>query len=225
MLSSAEKAKLVLVWPASIRLLHWVLALGTLILWASGWVMGHSTDLFAAARDIHLLSAHTVTVALLGRIGLLLTDRGVGGIRVLATVFRRPALLMDMFRFYASFGATPLPRWYAHNPFWGPLYLLLFVLIGIQVAGGYGMLWRDWAVDSLHRGVATAIAMWMLLHLLTVILVEIKGTGSNISALLHGKRVFPDEVAPTDPFETPQGGQKVDFVSLGKRPVDGDQKR
>lgn len=223
MLSSAEKAKLVLVWPVSLRLLHWALALGTIALWVTGWLMGQSADLFAAARDVHLLSAHVVAVALLGRIGLLLTDRGVAGGRVLATVFRRPALLMDMFRFYASFGATPLPRWYAHNPFWGPLYLLLFALLAVQVVSGYGVLWGDWAVDSWHRAIATAIAMWMLLHLLTVILVEIKGTGSNISALFHGRRVFPDEVEPTSPFQGPDAGQKVDFIGLNKRPVDDDQ--
>jgi len=49
------------------------------------------------------------------------------------------AALREALRFYSALGRGQLPTYYAHNPFWAPLYLVLFVLLTVEVATGLAL--------------------------------------------------------------------------------------
>lgn len=99
-----------------------------------------------------------------------------------------------MLRFYVSFGRTPLPRWYAHSPFWAPLYLLLFFVLLIQIISGFliGSGQYTLLVDlhRLHDLNAGIIAVFTVTHVISVFLHDLKAGSSDISAMIHGYRIF-----------------------------------
>jgi len=190
----AEQIRRVAVWSPRLRLAHWLMAGATLVLLATGWLMGAAPSLARAASDFHYLAAAVLTFAFVlrlwvGRFGqgaerfanLLPGDTDVRGMR-------------ESLVFYLSFGKAPLPNWYAHNPLWKPLYLFWFLVVLGSLATGWVMpdtpLIGGIYLPRLHAWLANATAMLLVLHLFSVVLQDIRGQSADVSAMIGGHRYF-----------------------------------
>lgn len=192
MLNPPPAIRRVRVWPALLRALHWSLAVSTLIALASGWLMQQTPALYALARPWHLSAAAVLSAALTMRLVLLAQGRAVAHWRALWPQRGQGAAMLAMLRFYVSFTRAPLPAWYAHNPLWGPLYLLGFILMAWLALSGI-VLWRaPGATHALlqHTAAAPWLLAWVAAHLLAVVLHDWKGSGADVSAMLNGHRIF-----------------------------------
>ncbi len=193
------------IWSAPLRLSHALLALTVPALWATGWFMQHVPGHYLAARDYHLLAAWPLVVGLGLRLVLLFTGHNTAaGWRDLLPASW--AGVRDTLRFYVTLGQLPLPRWYAHNPLWGPLYLLLFLVLALQIATGF-LLARDlfpggWSPRALHDPLAGLIGAFALLHVLAALVHDWRSGNSDVSAMLHGWRLFRLEKPPLPAEQT-----------------------
>lgn len=185
------------IWSRWLRLSHWTLALSTFALMATGWLISHTPGVAQAAADWHYIAGGVFTLGLALRIWVLFSDKLMGHWRFLVAV-PEPKKILQMLKFYLSFGRSTLPRWYAHNPLWLPIYLILFVLMVLVALTGH--LQSSYPVvfgvylPSLHAGIATLIALFVLGHVIAVFMHDLKGGGDDVSAMINGKRLF--EVKP-----------------------------
>lgn len=173
------------------RLAHWLMTVSVLALLASGWLLYQDTRLGPAAREVHYLAGYVLVVALLLRLHGLLLGAGSAHWRDCIPLGQGRAV-METLRCYLSLGRSPPPRWYAHNPLWGPTYLLLLALLVVQVLSGFG---REGAAlaalsQAVHGPVSRIVGVWVALHVIAVFLHEIKGTGGDVSAMINGHRCF-----------------------------------
>lgn len=191
------------VWPASVRLVHWTMALSVLALLLTGWAPDSGGELPSAAQDAHFFSGYVLLAALLWRIGLLLFARGTAHWRDCIPSGAQTRAALQTMQSYLTLGRVPLPRWYAHNPWWGPVYLLWFGLLLGQLASGlflaFGPL-EPHTASALHVAGAKLLAIFCAVHLVAVVFHELKGSGSDVSAMISGYRVF----VPTPPLSQPQ---------------------
>lgn len=191
----------VLVWPARLRLLHALLALSVIVLLATGLLLDHDAALYAAARDYHFIAGYALLGGLAIRLPLLVAGKGPARLSALLPTSEQRRAAIATLRFYLSFGRAALPRWYAHNPLWGPLYLAMFALLLVAAITGLGYD-EDWvllglsAVDT-HAAVARLVLVLILGHVIAVILHDLRGTSADISGIVNGHRFFTIE--PLEP--------------------------
>ena len=92
-----------------------------------------------------------------------------------------------------------LPSYFAHNPFWKLLYLLMFILLSLQVF--YGLLIEfSWLrsitrLDSLlgreqHSLLFIPIFSLVIAHIVTVILHDWKTETGEVSSIINGYKHF-----------------------------------
>lgn len=209
------------VWSGRLRGLHWALALSTLWLLASGWLLSlEHMPLTVDLRRLHIGAGVVMGLALAGRLLLLAFGHAAEHLRD----FRpSPRAMLAMLRFYATAGRAPLPAYYAHNPFWAPLYLLLLAVLGLQTASG--LAWQyagsadpeyyqalpwllGWTLPEWHEAGYRVIAGFTISHLLAVFWHDWKGTGAEVSAMLNGHKIFiirrPSDVLPVK-WKKPMG--------------------
>ncbi len=191
------------VWSGRVRVLHWTLALTTLLLLASGWILSAEyTPLMANLHSVHVSAGVLLSLALAARLALLVWGCGAEHARDFRTTLRA---MLDMLRFYITAGRAPQPAYYAHNPLWAPLYLLLFATLALQSASGltwwYGgaadpeytlaLPWLlGWTLPEWHHAGYRVIGTFTLAHVLAVGWHDWKGTGAEISAMLNGHKIF-----------------------------------
>ena len=201
------------VWSGRLRALHWALAASTLLLLVSGWLLSVQVrPLPVNLRSMHVSAGVLLTLALMGRLILLLAGRGTELLRDFRTT---TTAMLGMLRFYVTAGRSPLPAYYAHNPFWAPLYLLLLATLALQAASGlswqfagaagpeYFLVWPwlfGWTLPEWHYAGYRVIAVFTFAHVFAVFLHDWKGTGAEISAMLSGYKIFiislPSNVLP-----------------------------
>ncbi|OOZ79507.1 hypothetical protein BOW50_04035 [Solemya velum gill symbiont] len=196
-MASATGIQRILIWSKWQRVAHWVIALSGLALFASGWLIDKAPIIADATIDIHLLLAPVFTLGLLLRILLLFTDKGNASLKAL-TPDPQWQKIGEMLRFYLSFGRMPLPRWYAHNPLWAPIYIFIIALLLLQAVSGFVQgnmpILAGIYLPSLHGILADILFTIMLLHILAVVLHDLKGNSAEISAMINGHKFFvPDE--------------------------------
>lgn len=186
--------KRVNVWSGLLRLSHWLMAFAVLIQLGTGWLLGSVPQAYDALLDYHYLAGYLLIAGLALRIYLLFFGRGTDTLADLIPRRQQFAAMLDMLRFYLSFGRWPLPAWYAHNPLWQPVYLALLALLALQIATGVfahaPLLVADWTLGEWHRLGAVIIGGIVGLHILAVFLHDLKGTGSDTSAMINGHRIF-----------------------------------
>ena len=188
-----ENIRYVLVWSGWLRLSHWLIAAGVLFQITSAWAIGHGNADYTFWLDWHLISGQIVLMALALRVVLLFFP-GSSNWRALIPEKSQLQAMVQMIKFYLSFTRFPLPNWHAHNPFWLPLYLLMFfVLAACSVTG----LWYDspkiifgFPIVELHSVLASVIITFTIFHIVTVFLHDLKGKGAFISAMVNGHRYF-----------------------------------
>ena len=204
----------VLVWPGVVRATHWALAASALVLLATGELLGSgrvaSVELHGLLADgLHRPAGHVFALALAVRLVLLFTaGRAVAGWRALVPDASARDGMRETLRFYSTLGSGRPPRYYAHNPLWGPLYLVFFALAAAQAATGLtlelgflrGLLHADEpALLALHGRLAEWVLVWCTFHVATAVLHDWRGQGSDVSALISGYRIFvPEPPAPDD---------------------------
>jgi Ni/Fe-hydrogenase 1 B-type cytochrome subunit len=202
-----------LVWSGRLRALHWMLAATTLLLLASGWMLSADyAPQTTRLRSVHISAGVLLGLALMGRLILLIIGHGAERAQDFRTSM---AAVLGMLRFYVTAGRSPPPAYYAHNPLWGPLYLLLFALLTLQSASGlawllagaadpeYFLAWPwllGWTLPEWHYAGYRVIAAFTFAHVFAVFLHDWKGTGAEISAMLSGHKIFiirrPSDVLP-----------------------------
>lgn len=192
-----EQIHRVAVWSGWLRLAHWALAGSTVLLLVTGWLVAHSPVLGPAAADLHYLGAAFLLFALALRIFLGVFGRGV---ERFGQLLPRPSewrAMRDSLVFYLSLGRTRQPNWYAHNPLWKPLYLLLFVVLGGQVLSGWVMpdmpMVGRLYLPRLHAWLSDIVAVMILAHLFSAVLQDLKGRHADVSGMINGERYFDIE--------------------------------
>ena len=204
----SESITKVNVWSVRLRWAHGLLALSTLFLLLTGWLSGSSGDLAETARGYHFLAGYVFSLSLLFRIYLLFAGSKSEHYRDCLPPKDPVAVISQHLRFYLSLGKTELNGWYAHNPFWGPVYLFIFALSILMVLSGFaiGKLYLGSAISltGLHAFGAGVMLIFVVAHLFAVILHDIKAETTGISAILSGNKYFErDTESSAGPVEFP----------------------
>ena len=181
------------------RLAHWLIALSVIVLMATGWLLKLAPGVAESASDYHDLASIGLTLGLVLRVWLLFFGKGPAHWKALLPVRADLPRIGMTLRFYATMGKSPQPKWYAHNPLWAPVYLLVLVVLVLQTLTG--LLMEAWPVlwgfylPSVHAFWAPVILGFSCLHIIAVVLHDAKGTTSDVSAMINGHRIFiPEDV-------------------------------
>jgi Ni/Fe-hydrogenase 1 B-type cytochrome subunit len=185
----------VLVWSRWLRLSHWTIAISTLGLIATGWLMSKDILMSAAAGEIHYLLSGLLLPAVLLRLYLLFFSHGTDHLSDCEPDLHRLSQAWQVIRFYLTLGKARLPKWYSHNPLWGPLYLLLFFFLVLITASGLLLLNNvltvgNISIHDLHWLSYLVIFWFTLLHLPAVFAHDLSGQGGDISGMVNGYRIF-----------------------------------
>ena len=182
------------VWSRALRIAHWVMAAATLVLIMTGWRMSGDPLQVSALLDNHYLAAAFLAPAMLLRLYLLFLGAGTDHISDCEPDMNRLRGAAAVLKYYFSLGRSPLPNWYAHNPLWGPVYLLLFLFLLLQILSGAFQLSHPYPgminLHDLHVIGAYVITGFTILHILAVFVHDLGGSGSDISAMINGHRIF-----------------------------------
>jgi Ni/Fe-hydrogenase 1 B-type cytochrome subunit len=216
-----EEIKRVSVWSSRLRLAHWLLALATLVLIGSGWLWMQGLDgRVAMLPSLHIAAGYVLLAALALRIYLLLFGQGPEHWRDL--IPRGPQLKAagEMLLFYVTLGRRSLPAYYAHNPLWAPIHLLLFAVLAVLAASGLMLALGDasalayyeatpwlfgYTLPELHQAGLPLVAGYAAVHILAAFMHDWRSGGSEISAIIGGYKLFvirrtpealPDNVRP-----------------------------
>jgi Ni/Fe-hydrogenase 1 B-type cytochrome subunit len=197
------------VWSKPLRISHWALTLATLLLLASGWLIRWAPERADQVRDFHYLGAALLLAALAARLWLLFAGKESERIQGMLPNRHRWRQALEVLRSYLTLGKLPLPRWYAHNPLWGPLYLLLFAVLLAQAGTGLLLLNQvtllgGISLRSLHAGGYLFVLVFTLLHLAAVFFHDARGSSDDISGMVNGHRLFTIEPLQTEPVTTPR---------------------
>jgi len=216
-----ERLERVRVWSGWLRLSHALIGLSTIALLITGWLLSAAPSLQEDARDIHYLLAAVLVFGLALRLLLMLRGSAVERLDQLVPGDSEWSAVKESARFYLSLGKTPLPRWYAHNPLWKSLYLLLYVLLLVLVLSGWlrdehPLLFGIYLPD-VHALFASVVAWWSLLHVLAVILHDYRGDAADTSSIINGHRLFVVEKPGLDPVELQETSIRLDQIGRPDR--------
>jgi len=188
-----ETIRYVKIWSGWLRLAHWLIAGGVSFALASAWALAHDGIDPVFWYDWHIMTGQLTALALLLRVVLLFFP-GSSHWRALLPTRTDLRAMAQMLKFYVSLARVPLPAWYAHNPLWKPLYLLLLVVLAGSVLSGQfqDAPWRvfGYAIDTLHARLAVVVSVFVVAHVVAVFLHDWKGRGALISAMIGGWRYF-----------------------------------
>jgi Ni/Fe-hydrogenase 1 B-type cytochrome subunit len=210
------------IWSTWLRLAHWTLALSTLVLMATGWLVHHTPSVAQTAADWHYIAGSVFTLGLALRIWVLFSDKLMGRWRFLLADLE-PKKMLQMLKFYLSFGKSTLPRWYAHNPFWLPIYLIVLGLMILaafsgHLQGSHPIVFGIY-LPSLHAAIATLISLFVLGHVIAVFMHDLKGGSDDVSAMINGKRLFEVKPIPTQEISGVHTGPLDPLNSDVKKPA------
>ncbi len=190
----SDEIKRVTVWGGWLRLSHLLIGLPTLMLLATGKLIQNSPMLATDAADIHYYAAGFMAIGLLIRVVLMFIGQANERIGNLIPKASELRLIGETARFYALLGKAPLPRWYAQNPLWKPIYLAVYLILLLQIATGLlipkDALFMGFYTPSVHLFWADLLLLFTLLHIVCVVWHDYKGGGSDISAIINGVKTF-----------------------------------
>ena len=182
------------VWSRALRIAHWVMAVAVVVLIVTGWRMESDPLPASTLLDDHFLAAACLIPAILLRIYLLFLGAGTDHISACEPDMNRLRSALAVLKYYFSLGRSPLPNWYAHNPLWGPIYLLLFLFLLLQIVSGAFQQSHPYLgmvnLHDIHIIGAYVITGFTVVHVTAVFLHDLGGSGSDISAMINGHRIF-----------------------------------
>ncbi|HHC73178.1 MAG TPA: cytochrome b/b6 domain-containing protein [Thiotrichales bacterium] len=194
------------VWRPWLRLAHLLVGLSTLLLAATGWLVAGSPSLAEGAADLHQLAAAALVAGLAIRLLLFFTGDLTERLDALVPKRGELRIIGATARFYLALGRAPLPRWYAHNPLWKLPYLLLYIALAVEAASGllrteHPILWGFY-LPNVHAWWFPVILWIVAGHIVAVVLHDLKGRTADVSAIIHGSRLFHvDRSALQQPVE------------------------
>lgn len=212
----AEQVRRVAVWSGWLRVTHWVLAGSTLLLMATGWLVAMTPSVAEAASEIHYLGASLLLFALALR--LLLGFFGNGPERFEHMLPRESEWqpVKASVLFYLSLGKSSKPNWFAHNPLWKPLYLVLLIALTLSALTGWLMpdmpLVGRLYLPAVHVWLASFIGVLTMAHVYSVVLQDIRGDSADVSAMLNGHRYFSVDREGLVRPEVPQVSIRLDDI-------------
>lgn len=199
-----EVVKRVPVWSGLLRLCHWAMALLLGALFLTAVLARYAPGLSAGARDAHFMAGHVLLLVFALRIYLLFFGERTDRLSALLPGRLELASAFAMFKFYLSFGKAPLPKWFAHSPFWMPVYLAFYLVLLIELLTGFShqnnIILALETSQTLHALGARILLWFAVLHTLAAFWHDYKGTGSDISAMVNGQRIFVVEQPKTVPM-------------------------
>jgi len=171
------------------------MAVAVFVLMFSGWLQTQAPQLGSWILDAHYYASALLIPAFLVRLYLLFFGSGSDLIASCSLDRHKLKQALAVLTSYLTLGKVPMPKWYAHNPLWGPLYLLLFLVIAMQIISGLLLmnhitLLGNVSIRTLHGFGFQFTLAFSLLHVLAVFVHDLKGTGSDVSAMISGQRVF-----------------------------------
>ncbi len=170
------------------RITHWLIAAGVIFQLVSAWLVQNANVDVLAWADWHVMIGQALILPILFRVYLLIIP-GSGHWRLLIPTREQRHVLIQTLRFYASLGRLPCPDWYAYNPLWQPVYLLMtFVLLLTTLTGFVSGV--SLAMSAYHALLASIVFYFALAHVFFVILHDARGNGAQISAMLNGYKYF-----------------------------------
>lgn len=183
-----------MIWGGWLRVSHLSVGLSTLVLIATGWLLELAPSLQADAVGFHYYAASVLIFGLVLRVLLAFSGSPVETLSALIPEEKELRTMRETLLFYLSLARAPLPRWYAHNPLWKPVYLALYLCLLILMLTGWlrdgqDLLW-GWYLPSIHAMFASVVAWLALLHVLSVILHDYRGDAADISGIVNGYRHF-----------------------------------
>jgi Ni/Fe-hydrogenase 1 B-type cytochrome subunit len=189
-----SELKRVLVWSGWLRLSHWSIALATVVLLLTGWQLGDSVAQPPALLDVHYYAAGVLLFGLALRLVLMVIGREHERLTALLPRASELQPIAHTLRFYLSLGRAPVPRWYAQNPLWKPVYLAVYMALMVQVVTGslmqeHPVVWRFY-LPSVHAFWAQALLWFGILHIAAVALHDLKAKTGDVSAMINGYRLF-----------------------------------
>lgn len=192
-----------LVWSGWIRLAHWLIALSVFVLMATGWLVKLTPSVAESASEYHELASIGLTLGLILRLWLLFFGPAPAHWKTLIPKRTDLHKMGMMLRFYVTGGKSPLPKWYAHNPLWAPIYLIFLGILVLQALTGllmqsHPLIWNFY-LPSVHDFWAPVILGFTFVHVIAVVLHDVKGTAADVSAMLNGHRIFIVEDAESQP--------------------------
>ena len=183
-----------MIWGGWLRLGHASIALSTLVLLLTGWLLAESPSLQELAQDVHYIASGFLLFGLAVRTVLMFAGREHERISSLFPASSELAAMASTLRFYISMGRVSLPGWYAQNPLWKPVYLVIYIALIILVATGAAMpdvsLVFGFYLPSVHAFWAQAVLWFSVLHIAGVIMHDYKNETTDISAMVNGYRLF-----------------------------------
>jgi len=207
--------KRILIWSGWFRLSHLLIGLSTLVLLATGSLIQHSPLLALQAVDIHNYSAGFFLAGLIVRIILMFFGKPHERINYLIPRINEWQTIREMLIFYALLGKAKLPNWYAQNPFWKPIYLLIYIVLIAQLISGIVLGNEDFILGyqprPIHQLGSELLLIFTLLHIVCVIWHDYKAAGSDVSAMINGLRTFTTENSTTN-----KNSQAVTFTPMSE---------
>jgi Ni/Fe-hydrogenase 1 B-type cytochrome subunit len=184
----------VMIWGGWLRLSHACIALSTLVLLLTGWLLAESPSLAGLAQDVHDTASGFLVFGLTVRFVLMFAGKEHERISSLFPASSELAAMASTLRFYISLGRTSLPGWYAQNPLWKPVYLLIYLAFIILAATGVAMpdvtLVIGFYLPSVHAFWAQVVFWFSMLHITCVFMHDYKNQTTDISAMVNGYRLF-----------------------------------
>ncbi|MGF1642633.1 MAG: cytochrome b/b6 domain-containing protein [Thiotrichales bacterium] len=182
------------VWSGLLRFSHWAMTLLVLALLLTGLLTRVAPDLAIAARDYHYMAGHVLLAVFFLRIYLLFFGRRTDLLGALIPGRLELKGALAMLKFYLTLGKSPLPKSYAHNPLWMPLYLAFFAVLLLQMVTGFsytsGAVFVPETTQDLHTTGARILLGFAVVHTLTAFWHDLKGSGADVSAMINGHRIF-----------------------------------
>lgn len=183
------------VWGKTLRWCHWGMAISVLVLIFTGGLIAWVPEKAEVLDDSHFVAAAVLIAVIAIRFWLLFFGKGSDLLKNFWPNRHQLNQGWEVLRAYLTLGKIPLPKWYAHNPLWAPLYLFLFVLLMLQIVSGLLLLNQitllgDVSIRQLHVLGFQIITVFTLLHILASFFHDAKGTGSDLSAMVNGHRIF-----------------------------------
>jgi Ni/Fe-hydrogenase 1 B-type cytochrome subunit len=212
----SEQITRVAVWSGRLRLVHWVIAGATLLLIATGWLIAEAPSLANAASDVHYMGASLLLFGLAVRLFLGFFGSGAERFQHMLPTGSEWGAIKASALFYLSVGKAPRPNWFAHNPLWKPLYLLLLLALAASALSGWLMtdmpLLGRLYLPSVHDWLAGFISVLTMAHVYSVVLQDARGQSADISAMLNGHRYFSVDRDTLAKPDIPQVSIRLDDI-------------
>lgn len=169
--------------------------------------------------DWHLIAGQVILMTLALRVVLLFFP-GSSNWRAFVPEKSQFQAMLQMIKFYLSLARFPLPNWYAHNPLWLPVYPVFFlVLAGCSISG---LLYSSSHIVfgspmyELHGALSGLIVTFLIFHVVTAFLHDLKGKGAYISAMVNGFRYFHYTAADDKSGSDLSAQQSISIDSIKK---------